>query len=237
MIEARGIGKHFSRRTVLQDLDLKVSDGELVALLGSNGAGKTTLLRILGTLLSPSAGDVLIDDVSVFEDVALARRSIGMVGHSTYTYDDLTALENLRFYWLMNSMQRSSFDAIGKELLRRVGLSHRMNDRAAIFSRGMRQRLAIARSLIHSPKVLLYDEPFASLDQRGIDIVSQILTEERKKKRAIVVVTHDLASVSALADRALVLSKRRIAGSFDRHQIADGSLKSAYSEIVAEGQS
>lgn len=174
MIEAKEVSKHFGRRKVLNSLDLKVGDGEIVALMGPNGSGKTTLLRILATLATPSGGDVLLQGRSVYEDPVPARRSIGVVGHSTYTYDDLTALENLRFYWSMNGLPGAQFEDAGASMLRRVGLSHRMNDRAAVFSRGMRQRLAIARALIHSPKVLLLDEPFSSLDQKGVDILSQI---------------------------------------------------------------
>lgn len=234
MIEARGISKHFGRRKVLNSLDLSVGDSEIVALMGPNGSGKTTLLRILSTLTSPSGGDVLLQGVSVYEDPVLARKSIGVVGHSTYTYDDLTALENLRFYWTMNGLPASQFGDAGPALLRRVGLSHRMNDRAAVFSKGMRQRLAIARGLINSPKVLLLDEPFSSLDQKGVDILSQILLEERGKGTSILVVTHDIGRISALATRADVLAGGRIAQSFGSGEIGRGELDRSYRQ-AAEG--
>lgn len=228
MIEARGVSKHFGRRKVLSSLDLTVGDGEIVALMGPNGSGKTTLLRILATLTSPSGGDVLLQGRSVFEDPVLARKSIGVVGHSTYTYDDLTALENLRFYWSMNGLPASRFKDSGPELLRRVGLSHRINDRAAVFSKGMRQRLAIARALIHSPKVLLLDEPFSSLDQKGVEILSQILQEERAKGCSLLVVTHDIERISALADRADVLSGGRVVQSFGSDEVRRGELGRSY---------
>ena len=171
MIEAKSLSKRYGRRAVLDNLDLAIADGEIVALMGPNGAGKTTLLRVMSTLAEPTGGDVLLDGRSVFDDPVVSRRSIGMVGHSTFTYDDLTALENLRFYWSLNGLPSQNFDATGKDLLRRVGLGHRMNDRAAVFSKGMRQRLAIARAVLHSPKVLLLDEPFSSLDDKGIEVL------------------------------------------------------------------
>lgn len=235
MIEARGVSKHFGRRKVLNSLDLKVGDGEIVALMGPNGSGKTTLLRILATLTMPSGGDVLLQGKSVYEDPVPARKSIGFVGHSTYTYDDLTALENLRFFWSMNDLPRAQFKDAGVSMLRRVGLSHRMNDRAAVFSKGMRQRLAIARALIHSPRILLLDEPFSSLDQKGVDILSQILLEERGNGRSILVVTHDIERISALADRAEVLLSGRITRSFSSDQIRQGELERSYRQASEGG--
>lgn len=234
LIEARGVSKHFGRRKVLNSLDLKVGEGEIVALMGPNGSGKTTLLRILSTLTMPSEGDVLLNGKSVYEDPERARRSIGMVGHSTYTYDDLTGLENLRFFWSMYGLDNADFKDAGVSMLRRVGLSHRMNDRAVVFSKGMRQRLAIARALIHSPSVLLLDEPFSSLDQKGVDILSQILSAEREKGHSVLVVTHDIERIAAFADRADVLSGGRVAQSFSSDRIRRGDLERTYRQ-AAEG--
>lgn len=228
MIEARKVTKHFGRRTVLKELDLKIADGEIVALMGPNGAGKTTLLRVISTLTNASSGDVLIDGVSVYEDPVIARKKMGMVGHSTYTYDDLTALENLRFYWAMYGLPGKGFENVGQEMLRRVGLSHRMNDRAGVFSKGMRQRLALARAVMHSPKVLLLDEPFSSLDQKGIDVLNEILGGERARGASVLVVTHDVQRIAGLADRAVALEGGRIARSFDRDAIERGELDAWY---------
>ncbi len=228
LIEATGITKRFGRRTVLDRLSLRVGDGEISALMGPNGAGKTTLLRLMSTLSTPTAGDVLLDGRSVFEDPVTSRRSIGVVGHSTYTYDDLSALENLRFYWTLNGLPKRQFDSAGPALLQRVGLSHRMHDRASVFSKGMRQRLAIARAVMHSPKVLLLDEPFSSLDEKGNEILSQILVEERSRGASIIIVTHDIPRITRMADSAEVLSRGRIIQSFDRASIASGALESEY---------
>lgn len=226
------MSKHFGRRTVLKGLDIKVSDGEIVALMGPNGSGKTTLLRILSTLTEPSSGFVLLDGKDVHDDPVVARKRIGVVGHSTYTYDDMTALENLRFYWSMNRLPAKDFEEQGRKMLQRVGLSHRMNDRAAIFSKGMRQRLAVARALIHDPKTLLLDEPFSSLDQKGVDILSQILTEERSKGCSILIVTHDVQRIAALADRADILKGGKITKSFTSDSIRKGELEQDYRASV-----
>lgn len=228
MIEARTVTKRFGRRTVLNGLDLKIGDGEIVALMGPNGAGKTTLLRLMSTLAEPNQGDVLLGGRSVYDDPVVSRRSIGVVGHSTYTYDDLTAIENLKFFWALNGLPSKDFEAAGKALLQRVGLSHRMNDRVSVFSKGMRQRLAIARAILHSPKVLLLDEPFSSLDEKGNEVLSQILAEERSRGCSILIVTHDIQRISSLADRAEVLVRGRIERSFDRAAIARGELEAGY---------
>jgi len=234
LIEARGIVRGFGRRKVLNSLDMRVGDGEIVALMGPNGSGKTTLLRVLSTLLEPSAGEVLLNGSAVRDDPAAARRAIGMVGHATYTYDDLTALENLRFYWHMHGLPGKEFGMVGPAILRRVGLGHRINDRASVFSRGMRQRLAVARAILHSPRVLLLDEPFSSLDQKGVDILSQILLEEKAKGCSVLVVTHDIQRISALAGRADILTGGRISQSYASESIRKGELERAY-RASAEG--
>lgn len=228
LLEAKGISKHFGRRTVLKSVDITVGDGEIVALIGPNGAGKTTLLRILSTLTSPSSGEVLIGGKSVYEDTVLARKQIGVVGHSTYTYDDLTALENLRFHWSIHGLPSGDFGKKGAEMLRRVGLAHRMNDRTSVFSKGMRQRLSIARALISSPSVLLLDEPFSSLDQKGVDILTTILLEEKALGKSILMVTHDAQMIAKLADRADVLSGGRISRTFDSPAVRRGEVEAGY---------
>jgi len=232
MIEARDVSKHFGRRSVLKGLTFGAQGGEIVALMGPNGAGKTTLLRILATLVEPSSGRILLNGRDAHADSVETRRAIGVVGHSTYTYDDLTAYENLKFYWLMNGLPSRDFDPNGKEMLARVGLTHRMNDKVSVFSRGMRQRLSIARALIHSPKVLLLDEPFSSLDQKGAEILTQILLEERSKGSSVIVVTHDFQRISSLADRADILVGGRIGISFNSGDIRSGKLEVGYQASV-----
>lgn len=235
MIQARGIVKTFGRRKVLDRINLAVGDGELVALMGPNGAGKTTLLRILATLLEPTSGDVLVNSIKVRDDPVAARKTIGVIGHSPYVYDDLTALENLSFFWSMYGLPRGGFKQAGPAMLERVGLSHRAHDRVGFFSRGMRQRMAIARALLHSPDVLLLDEPFSSLDQRGVDLLSRILTEEKSKGASVLVVTHDVQRVSSIADRAGILSGGKMTRVYDSLAIRSGELDRGYRSAI-EGE-
>lgn len=234
MLEIKGISKSFGRRKVLDGLDMTVDSGQIVALMGPNGAGKTTLLRIVSTLTSPSSGDVLIDGESVFQDSVYARGSIGVVGHSTYIYDDLTPLENLKFYLSMNGIVGKGAEDLARSLLDRVGLTHRINDRSAVLSRGMRQRLAIARALSHSPKILLLDEPFSSLDQRGVEILTEMLENEREKGRSIIVITHEFSRITSLMDRADILIRGKIHRSFGSEELSNMDLRSSYREIVLE---
>ncbi len=215
---------------------MQVNDGEIVALMGPNGAGKTTLLRILSTLISPSVGEVLVTGKNVYDDPVVARKQIGVVGHSTYAYDDLTAIENLRFHWLLHGLPSKEFEKKAVEMLRRVGLAHRMHDRTSVFSKGMRQRLAIARALISSPSVLLLDEPFSSLDQKGVEMLTQILTEERAAGRCILIVTHDALAIKSLADRAVVLSGGRISKIFDSDSVRSGEVPNGYKAVLEGGQ-
>jgi ABC-type multidrug transport system ATPase subunit len=185
--------------------------------------------------LEPSSGEVLVQSKRVFDDPVGSRRVIGFIGHSPYVYDDLTALENLAFYSSMYGLPRSGIRERGTSMLARVGLSHRMHDRAAVFSKGMKQRLAIARALLHSPSILLLDEPFSSLDQKGVDILSQILLEEKERGRSILFVTHDLQRISLLATRADVLYRGRIRRSYDSQAIGRGELDSWYSTSIEGG--
>lgn len=237
LIEAHNVSKHYGKRAVLKELSMKVDDGEIVALLGPNGAGKTTLLRIMSTLTRPSGGDVLIDGSSIFEDPTIARRLIGVVGHSSYIYDDLTPYENLKFYWLMNSLPYENFSSRANALLEELALAHRKNDRTEILSKGMRQRLAIARALIPSPKILLLDEPFSSLDQKGIDILIKMLSQERNEGKSIVMVTHDSYLLSKLADRADVLIDGRIIRTFTADELKRDTFGARYKEFMMERMS
>jgi heme ABC exporter ATP-binding subunit CcmA len=237
VIEARGVSKTFGRRMVLNKVDIDVGDGEVVALIGPNGAGKTTLLRILASLLEASSGEVYVQSKRLDHDPVGTRRAIGYIGHSPYVYDDLSALENLAFYWSMYGLPRDRFAQAGPALLRRVGLSYRMHDKISVFSRGMKQRLAIARAILHSPQVLLMDEPFSSLDQNGVETLSQIISEERDRGKSIVIVTHDIPRVSALASRAVVLQGGRVVGSYDTRAIVSREFEGEYRLMVGGGVS
>jgi len=232
MIQVRDLFKSFGPRKVLRGLSLEVDRGEFVVIVGPNGAGKTTLLRILATVIKPDKGQVHIDGLKLPAKAPEVRRRIGFITHHHLLYDELSAEENLRFYGMMYSVPRLN-ERI-EESLELVGLADRRNDRVRTFSRGMLQRLAIARALLHNPPLVLMDEPFTGLDQSALDGFHRLLEELLGQGHTIVMTTHQLEERLALSNRLLVLHNGTI-----RHQVygkdfALGEFKRLYSELISQ---
>lgn len=173
MITVKKLVKRFGLKTILRGMDFEVQPGEFVALLGPNGAGKTTFLRILATLSRPSLGDVNVAGYKLPHHAAQVRARLGVVSHLPLLYGDLTAEENLRFYAKMYNV--SKHEARITEVLEMVGLENRRKDLVRTFSRGMQQRLAIGRAVIHDPDVMLFDEPYTGLDQDASSMLDDVL--------------------------------------------------------------
>ena len=209
MIEAAGLRKTFGATLVLEDVTLDVPAGQCVAVLGPNGAGKTTLLRIFATLARPSAGTLRIDGVDAVREPDTVRARIGMVAHGSHVYEDLTALENLRFWAAMGGLDGSP--ARLRERLQAVELDSVAGERARTFSAGMKRRLGLARVTLGRPRLLLLDEPFNGLDRRGQKWLGEFLLAFKAGGGAIVLATHGFASALAVADRAAILVGGRIA--------------------------
>jgi heme exporter protein A len=197
------VSRHFGRRRVLNKVSLRCDAGEIVALLGSNGAGKSTLLSIAATLLEPSSGEIRYGDASARSAGADLRGRIGVLGHDLSIYPELSAAENLRFF----ARAYGVADVVGAvgAALRRAGLEHR-DDPCGRFSRGMRQRLALERALLHRPRLVLLDEPFTGLDDAATDALRERLRELRSDGCIVLLATHDLETIDGLADRALLLA-------------------------------
>ena len=208
MITTVQLTKQFGPFLALRGIDLDIRPGEFVTIVGPNGAGKTTLLRILATLSRPTHGHVSIAGHALPKGADEARRQIGLLSHQPLLYGDLTAEENLRFFGKMYDVP--ALEARILELLDRVELIDRRQDRARTFSRGMQQRLAIARALLHDPAVVLLDEPFTGLDPRASDRLEEMLHLLRDGKRTVVMTIHDLERGWAMCDRALVLARGKI---------------------------
>jgi heme exporter protein A len=217
VIDVRRLVKRFGPKVVLHGLDFRVAQGEFVALLGPNGAGKTTFLRILSSLSRQTLGDVRIAGFSLPNESAAVRRRLGVVSHLPLLYGDLTAEENLRFYSRMYGIerQRERIDTV----LEAVGLSARRRDLVRTFSRGMQQRLAIARAVLHDPEVLLLDEPHTGLDQDACAMLDAVLRQVAARGRTVVMTSHDLARAADLASRFDVLTHGSIQAS-----VGDASL-------------
>jgi len=206
-IAAHGLEKRFGRAAALRGLDFEVSAGASLAVLGPNGAGKSTLLRLISGLARPSGGSIRVAGASAHE--RRTRGHIGYIGHATLLYPALTARENLIFAARCHGLPAPAERA--DELLDEAGLTHAADRTAGGFSRGMAQRLAIARSLVHDPDVVLLDEPFTGLDRRAADRFGDRIEAMRRDGRTLVLVTHDLRSAARFADRAIVLVAGRIA--------------------------
>ena len=202
------VSRTFGRRRALNRVSLTAQAGTITALLGHNGAGKSTLLSIAATLISPTSGTVRYGDLDADRGGAALRARIGMLGHDLYLYGELTAAENLRFFARVYNL-----DAVERRVdvaLERAGLSARRDDIVSGFSRGMRQRLALERALIHEPRLLLLDEPFTGLDQASTGALVARLREEQARGVLIILATHDLDVVDGLLTRELFLRGGRL---------------------------
>ena len=232
MIKVDHLSKTFGHRRVLQSLELSVGRGEIVALIGMNGAGKTTLVRTLATLSRPDAGSVHINGVSTTRDPITVRRNIGVVLHAPMLYPNLTCKENLHFYSRLYAL-----DAVEKRisaLLAAVDLESRTGDRVSTFSRGMQQRLSIARAMLHDPQCLLLDEVFTGLDQGSSALLDDLLKQKAKEGNAILFTTHDIERIFNLASRVDILHRGKIIFSIPVKSINPQQLSDLYQEFTSE---
>ena len=230
VIKVHKLVKRFGLKTVLRGLNFEVARGEFVALLGPNGAGKTTFLRILASLSRPAAGKVTISGFQLPAQAAAVRRLIGVVSHLPLLYGDLTAEENLRFYARMYSIPDTQ--ARINEVLQVVGLLNRRRDLVRTYSRGMQQRLAIGRAVLHDPQIILFDEPFTGLDQDACAMLDQVLREVAARGRTLVMTSHDLSRAADLASRFDVISYGVIAASVQRGDLPPDRLLSFYKDAT-----
>ncbi len=229
MISASGISKRFGYRMALHLVDLEVGKGEIVALLGPNGAGKSTLLRILATLTKPTFGEASIAGFRIAYQSAAARANIGFVAHQPFIYDDLNAQANLAFYARLYALKQPSRRI--QELLKQFDLAGR-DEPVRAFSRGMQQRLALARALLHKPRVLLLDEPHSGLDRDGLDLLDETLRAQARKGTAILLATHDLARAQRLARRVEVLAGGKLLASFGGAKLASKQFAQQYDRAM-----
>ncbi len=228
-VSVEEVSRSFGRRRALSRVSLRAGQGQILGILGPNGAGKSTLLAILATLLRPTAGRVAYGTASATHGATL-RASIGVLGHDLFLYPELTARENLEFFAGLHH----AADAAGaaRDALARAGLEDRADDPVSTFSRGMRQRVALERALIHRPRLLLLDEPFTGLDEGSALALVARLQALRQGGTIVVLATHDLDLADGLLDHALFLRDGRPAASLARPE----HLRATYRDVIARSQ-
>lgn len=231
-IETNKLTKVFGERKALDKVTLQVPEGAFVSIFGPNGAGKTTLVRTLSTLARATQGSATVAGFDIKEDPDKVREHIGLISHNPMLYPDLTAFENLMFtarlYGVVNAEERV------RELLRAVELDHRRFDVVRTFSRGMTQRLSIARALINDPDVVFLDEPYAGLDPHAVEIFDGLIAQLREG-RTFVMVSHDLQKGFETCTHALVLARGRVVSFAPKEEIDFDQFRQLYRETVGMG--
>jgi heme exporter protein A len=230
MIKVRALVKAFGLQAALRGVDLDVAEGEFLTVLGPNGAGKTTLLRVLATLSKPTAGVVQVGGYDVGKAGAQVRRLIGLVSHQTLLYVHLSAQDNLRFYGRMYDV--ADLETRVAEVLEIVGLSARRTDQVRTLSRGMQQRLTIARAILHRPRVMFFDEPYTGLDQQAASVLSDILSDVAAAGRTVLLTTHNLERGLVGCDRVVILNRGKVAHQAGRAEIAPASFAKLYRDVT-----
>jgi ABC-type multidrug transport system ATPase subunit len=219
------VSRHFGRRRALSKVSLVLTAGDVIGLLGPNGAGKSTLIGILSTLVAPSTGDVRYGDQTAQDGGSLLRGRIGMLAHELHLYTELTARQNLAFAAELYGLDPK---AAVQPALERAGLIDRADDQVAGFSRGMRQRLALERSLLHNPRLVLLDEPFTGLDDRSVLTVSARLRHLADAGAIVLVATHDLDLADGLVTRVALMRDGRLLSD----EPAAAGLRARYRSVV-----
>ncbi len=208
VLEARGLVKSFGRNQVLRGVDLSISSGDRYFLFGPNGAGKTTLVKLLTGLMKPDSGEVRLFGEPLEGEALAIRARIGFLSHEPYLYGELTAMENLDFFGQLYDVPTRAERS--KALLKEIGLFARSHDRVATFSRGMKQRLGLARAILHEPDLVVLDEPYTGLDIRATATLERLIREKSAEGTAFLAITHDLAQGLEMATRAGILHGGRM---------------------------
>jgi ABC-type multidrug transport system ATPase subunit len=230
LIQIAGVRKRYGSKWVLKGVNLTVAKGETVALLGANGAGKSTLMRIVAGLSQPDRGEVHLGGVSTKRAGHELRRYIGLVGHAPLLYDGLSGLENMNFFAGMYDILNP--EARIESVLREVDLWLRRVDAVRTYSRGMTQRLAIARAILHDPPVLLLDEPDTGLDQASVDMLQGLIQQLGSANRAVLLTTHNLERALAWSDRICMLAGGEIVVDQRSAELDAAGLRTLYREVV-----
>ena len=228
-VETRSLVRSFGSMKVLRGLNLKVARGATLAIFGPNGAGKTTLIKTLASIMRPTSGTILIDGLEMKEHATEVRARLGLLAHQSYLYGALSAEENLVFYGKMYGV--ANLKSRVDEVMSNVGLGSRRHDRVATFSRGMQQRLSLARAILHRPSLLLLDEPDTGLDPQGLSAMWEIIRKDAPG-RTVIFTSHNFERALGVCDEVAVLAKGKIAYAGQSCRLTADSLREAYNSCV-----
>ena len=229
-VETSGLVKSYGHRLALRGLDLMVDWGEFLTVFGPNGSGKTTLIKVLATIARPTAGLVCIAGLDPRHQAPQVHRSIGVVTHQTFLYDDLTAYENLKFYGRMFGLR--DIVAQIESLSQKLGLAPYLDLRVRTLSHGTQQRVSLARALLHTPRLLLLDEPETGLDQQARGLLAELLAAHRAEGGSVLMTTHNLELGLAMGDQVAILSNGRIAYQGTRDGLDIATLRETYARYT-----
>jgi heme exporter protein A len=232
VLSCENVAKRFGRTTALRSVTFSVHQGEFVVIFGHNGAGKSTLLNIFATMIRSFEGTVSLFGGDLTKADEDTRRALGFMSHDSFLYADLTASENLLFYARLYRVPNPA--AAAGAMLERVGLEHKAQSIVRELSRGMRQRLSLGRAFLHSPRLLLLDEPYTGLDETACVNLNRMLTEFTAEGGTVLMTTHDIDRGFRVADRALVLDRGRVVLETTTAEIGLDGFRDRYHEILSE---
>lgn len=238
MIEIKGLRKKFKDTEAVRGISFKVNKGEVLGLLGENGAGKTTTLRMLATMLRPSEGTAAINGRDILLEPDLVRREIGILfGGEIGLYDRLTARENIEYFGLLNNMSRYEINKRIEYLTDILEMGEYIDKRVGKFSKGMKQKVAIGRCVVHNPPVMLFDEPTSGLDVTAARVVHQFIKSCSEENKTVIFSSHSMAEVEKLCDRVVIIHKGRIVEEGDLQTLKakyDKDVEDLFVELVGD---
>lgn len=231
LIQFSNVNKKYGHIHAMRDVSVSFEKGEFISIFGPNGAGKSTFLKLLCTMTSPSSGDIMYEGTPLRKLKDDFRSRFGVISHQPFLYTELTAMENLRFYAKLYGVQ--NIDERIKELLNKVELYKRRNDKVRGYSRGMLQRLSITRALLHNPDIVVLDEPYTGLDTHASDILTKILMELFDANRTILMVTHNIKQGYDASSRLAIIRRGQLVFDQKKADISLGDFEHAYTEAVS----
>lgn len=240
MINIIDISKKFNTTDALSDVTFDVHEGEILGLLGENGAGKSTLLRIISTMLCPTNGTAVVNGYDIIKNPKEVRKTVGILfGSEVGLYERLTARENIEYFAQLNGMTKNDSDKRINYLIERFSFADYADKQVGTFSKGMKQKVAIARSIVHDPSVMLFDEPESGLDFKAAKIVFDFMETCKSEGKSIIFSSHSMESIKNYSDNMVVLHKGKIVKSFDvkeyRDKYTDREINDILFNLVCDG--